>query len=245
MLAGCASGGDVYSGWSFQKSLPSGFKAHGYKIVLKQNGHPVRDGEQSMRFEVRAGDCGRSEGWSDCQNDRERHELKSGAWSSGEKWYHWSIFLPRDYPVIYPVKTALAQFHQQNGHVVWMFQNSGGGYFVDNQTSGRTIQHKQILTDEDMRGRWSDILVHARWTHRNDGFFRVYVNGETEPRYAWRGKTKSRGRQVYFKFGVYRSFVSRRAGDEPTQVVYYDHLRKARSCAGATEFFDCAQITSH
>ena len=48
---------DVYNGWSFKKSLPANFKRYGYSIVSKSNGHPVRDGKKSMRFEVRAGDC--------------------------------------------------------------------------------------------------------------------------------------------------------------------------------------------
>ena len=96
-----------------------------------------------------------------------------------------------------------------------------------------------------MRSRWSDVLVHARWTHETDGFFRVYVNGETTPRYAWSGPTKKKGKKVYFKLGIYRSFMSRRPGDEPTQVVYYDHVNQAESCERATRYFDCATIRSN
>ena len=202
-----------------------------------------RDGRKSMRFEVRPGDCSWSEGWSDCKNDRERHELLSASqWSKGEYWYHWSLFLPQNYPIIYPVKVALAQFHQKGSHPVWMFQNSNGGYYVDNQTTGTTVEKRQILSDESMRGRWSDVLVHARWTHETDGFFRVYVNGETTPRYTWSGPTKRKGKQVYFKLGIYRSFMSRRSGDEPTQIVFYDHVNRARSCERATRYFDCTTI---
>ena len=144
--------------------------------------------------------------------------------------------------MIYPVKVALAQFHQKGSHPVWMFQNSNGGYWVDNQTVGATLEKRRILSDEDMRGRWSDVLVHARWTHETDGFFRVYVNGEAAPRYTWSGPTRKRGKRVYFKLGIYRSFMSRRPGDEPTQVVYYDHVNRANSCERATRYFDCATI---
>ena len=35
---------------------------HAFKIVNKSDGHPVRLGEQSIRFEVRRGDCGVSPG---------------------------------------------------------------------------------------------------------------------------------------------------------------------------------------
>ena len=34
------------------------FKDHGMQVVNKKDGHPVRIGEQSIRFEVRSGDCG-------------------------------------------------------------------------------------------------------------------------------------------------------------------------------------------
>ena len=248
-LAGCQTtasptkAGDTTSGWSLKKSLPAKFKDYGYRVVSKADGHPVRAGEQSIRFEVRAGDCSWSSGWNDCENDRERHELLStDAWSGGEEWYHWSIYLPADWPIIYPVKTALGQFHQKGDHPVWMFQNGRGGYQVDNQTTGETTKLTPILLDMDMRGRWSDILIHARWTDKEDGFFRVYVNGETKPRHSWSGPTRKPNRKVYFKFGVYRSFMSRRDGPEPTQIAYFDEVNRAPTCAGATQFFDCGKI---
>ena len=245
-LAGCqAVSGDTTSGWSLKKSLPANFKSYGYQVVSKADGHPVRAGEDSIRFEVRPGDCSWTSGWSDCAKDRERHEVMStGSWGSGEKWYHWSIYLPPDYPVIYPVKVALGQFHQKGSHPVWMFQNGSGGYSIDNQTIGSTLSKTQVLTDEEMRGKWSDILVHARWTSERDGFFHVYVNGEPQPRHSWSGPTKKPGRQVYFKFGIYRSFMSRRPGDEPTQIVYYDEVNRASTCAEATKFFDCSAINA-
>ena len=50
---------DVGSGNTYSKSLGSGFKKHGYTIVSKKDGHPVRAGGKSIRFEVRFGDCGK------------------------------------------------------------------------------------------------------------------------------------------------------------------------------------------
>lgn len=235
--------GDTTSGWNLRMSLPANFKEYGYDVVSKADGHPVRAGKEAMRFEVRAGDCSWYSGWNDCEKDRERHELMSrDDWSGGEEWYGWSLYLPKDFPNIYPVKVTLGQFHQKGSHPVWLFQNGYGGYNVHNNTSGRTLHKTSVLTDEEMRGKWSDILVHARWTHEEDGFFRVYVNGETTPRHSWTGPTKKRGRRVYFKFGVYRAFMSRRPGDEPTQIVYYDEVTRASTCAEATEFFDCAAL---
>lgn len=241
MVPVAASASDTFYGWYLKKSLPADFRHYGYTVVSKEDGHPVRSGDESMRFEVRAGDCSQK----DCHRDRERHELKSEAtWYSGEEWYHWSLYLPKDYPNIYPVKVALGQFHQERGPVMWMFQNGPGGYWVDNQTIGSTLEKRRVLTDEEMRGRWTDVLVHARWTHEDDGFFRVYINGRTEPVYDWKGPTKEEGLEVYYKVGIYRSFMTRRPGPEPTQVVYYDDVNRGRSCPRVTKHFDCEKITA-
>jgi len=51
---------------------------YAFKIVNKSDDHPVRLGEQSIRFEVRRGDCGVSPGgYNDCAHRSERHELKA------------------------------------------------------------------------------------------------------------------------------------------------------------------------
>lgn len=227
---------DVVSGWGFNKSLKNNYKDYGYELVNKDNEHPVRSGNQSLRFEVRSGDCGyNTNGWSDCDNDRERHELSSSSkkyiMDDGEYWFGWSLYLPNDFNIIYPTKSALGQFHQKSGHVIWMFQNHDGGYWVDNQTSGSTIEKKQILSDSDMRGKWNDIAVHAKWTHKSDGFFKIYINGASTPTYEWIGPTKSEGKKVYFKFGIYRSFMQRwkdanNSSVVPTQIAYFDEVRR-------------------
>ena len=48
-----ASGGGKYN-----KSLEKDFKKHGVQVVNKKDGHPVRAGKKSIRFEVKPGDCG-------------------------------------------------------------------------------------------------------------------------------------------------------------------------------------------
>ncbi len=87
---------------ALHKSMPANFKTYGHKSVSIKD-HPVRSGDSSRRFEVRAGDCSWTEGWNDCENDRERHELKSSTFSDGEYWFNWSLYLPENFPVIFPV----------------------------------------------------------------------------------------------------------------------------------------------
>ena len=230
---------DIGFGNQYKKSKRNNFKKYGVCIVEKSKGHPVRLGHQSLRFEVKPGDCGYDNGGGDdCKRDSERHELSGNRHGDGEYWYTWSIYLPKDFKNIYPTKLAMGQFHQSKGHVVWMFQNADGGYFVDNQVYGRTSRTDRILNQEEMLGRWNDILINANWTDKKIGFFRVWVNGKLAFKY--NGPTKSKGKKVYQKFGVYRSFMSRykafKSADSesvvvPGQVVYFDEVRTGKSCS--------------
>ena len=69
---------------------------YAFKIVNKSDEHPVRLGEQSIRFEVRRGDCGVSSGgYNDCEARSERHELKATKHNlKGVTWHTYSLFLP-------------------------------------------------------------------------------------------------------------------------------------------------------
>jgi len=238
---------DIGFGNSYRISLSENFKEYGACIVGAPNGHPTRLGSQSLRFEVKTGDCGWTDGWNDCRQDRARHELSGTAQGDGDYWYHWSLYLPNEFQIIYPAKLALGQFHQKNGHVVWMFQNHTGGYYLDSQLSGRTDYLVKLLSQDQMAGKWNDILVHVKWTHRDDGFFTVWVNGSRV--HTHNGATKSQGRRVYQKLGVYQSFLSRYKGASPVpgQTAYFDEIRTADSCAGlglADLGYDCNALTA-
>ena len=51
---------DTSSGFKkVHKSLTGKYyKGYGMQVVDKKDGHPVRSGDKSIRFEVRSGDCG-------------------------------------------------------------------------------------------------------------------------------------------------------------------------------------------
>ena len=204
---------DVGSGSKFYKSLTGkGYKKHGFQIVNKEDGHPVRAGSQSIRFEVRQGDCGKdSDGsWSDCKNDRERHEL-SGAQShmvKGEYWFSWSIYFPEDHKNLYPLSNAFGQFHQKEGNPIFMFKELKDGYSIVRSITDKDEDYNQqnLLNNEEVLGKWFDILINAKWTKKKDGFFKIWINDELKYNYV--GPTKSKSK-VYQKFGVYRTGITR------------------------------------
>ncbi len=226
-LTGCGSTLNKGDFSSFERSLST--TSYGYSIVNDPTG--VAPTSMVERFEVRPGDCSSDAGWSDCKNDRERSELseKSKNYENSDWWYGWSFYTPPEYPIIAPAKTAIGQFHQHSGPPAFMFQNGNGGYWVD-RNFGSTTDYIQLLTHEKMLGQWNKVEVHALWK-QEDGFFQVFVNGELK--YDFKGRTMS-GTSVYFKYGVYRSYVSRYTSinsnsPAPTQVVLFANVKKAKN----------------
>ena len=203
------------------------------KIVNKSDNHPVRFGKQSLRFEVRDGD---GLGW-DARNDRERSELLICCVNKKNTWTAWSLYLPLDYKLIFPVKTMLGQFHNDaDNPPAFAFENQsdrrtneGGGYWieVDEYVGGNNVP-KKLLDHSEMLGRWNDILVNAKWTHKEDGFFKIWINGKLAFNHI--GKTQDKGELIEFHVGIYRSFLSRTNGPDKTQIAYYDEIRHAKSC---------------
>ena len=113
-------------GWSFGNNYDPETHLtpdYAFTIVNKSDGHPVRFGEKSIRFELKKGDCGTdSGGYNDCTvwNEKtghysERHELGSNDKfpSKGVTWHTFSFFLPEDFPIVghYYEHISLGQFH--------------------------------------------------------------------------------------------------------------------------------------
>ncbi len=240
-LYGCQSSHSSADFGEFSRSLNS--TPWGYQWVSDPI---VSDNSMRVeRFEVRAGDCGSQTSWNDCENDRERSELSQRTHRQKEGdtyWYAWEVYFPEDYPSVYPTKTALGQFHQVNGKPVFMFQNQthsvkgqnkaeSGGYHLDWHAKGKTKGFWPLINEKDLRGQWHRIEVQAKWTKQPDGYFNVWVDGERKV--AFKGQTMEK-EQVYFKYGVYRSYLSRYKeahGEEnlPTQVVYYRNVVRGES----------------
>ena len=208
-------------------------RKHILKIVNKNDGFPTRHGSQSIRFEVRDGD---SWGW-DSRNDRERVELIICCFEKKTHWNAWSIYLPKDFPIIFPAKVAMGQFHGSGDNPPeFMFQNQfdkyskskSGGYWLTPAESISDHVSKKLLDQKDMLGKWNDILINAKWTHKDDGFFKIWINGKLT--YEHKGKTHLKGEEIEHQLGIYRSYVSRSPGPDPTQIVFYDELRYAKTC---------------
>jgi len=222
---------DTSSGYKkFFKSLTgSHYKSYGMQIVNIEDGHPVRSGKESIRFEVRSGDCesdNDDSDWNDCENDRERHELSAGkkidSMTKGEFWFSWSIYFPEDHINLYPLSNNYGQFHQKGGPPVFMFKESNTGYTLVRTIGDYDYDEKKLISKRKMPGQWFDILINAKWSKKNNGFFKVWVNDKLK--YDYKGATMT-GKSVYQKIGIYRTGI--------TRYINYKNLANIADCLGS------------
>ena len=228
-------------------------KKHSIGIGKAADGHPIKSGDSSIRFEVRPGDCGASSGF-DCNTNRERVEYEHRP--TDNTWFHWSLYIPKDAPDLESNIVTMGQFEQQAKVraaqiTILMFKYDGVAYSLDNMMigfSGSSETGSSIVsTDKAMRGNWTDVLVNVNWSSGTDGFFKVYANGSDKALYKYFGPTKSTDFGVAFKFGIYRQYVNvwKDRGGFPTQVVYYDDVGAGKSCEEVTSYFDCNAIAKN
>ena len=223
---------DVVSGDKFSKANNkyNTYKKYGMQVVDKKDGHPVRAGNKSIRFEVRAGDCGQSNDFDDCADKKERHELAGTKTISGGTWWHaWSIYFPKDFINVYPTRVYIGQFYAEapkygdSVNPPWMFDNNKPGYWINNMVRVPGGHQTQLLTREQMLGKWNDILINVKWTHKDNGYLKLWVNNELS--FDYKGPTK-RKYDVFFKFGIYRAYVWKK---KPPQIVYFDEVRVGKT----------------
>ena len=216
-------------------------REHLVKLVNKSDNHPVRFGKQSLRFEVRNGD-----GWGwDARNDRERAELLICCVNKKTTWTAWSLYLPNDYKIIFPASTMLAQFHNDaDNPPAFSFKNKKGGYWIAiEEYIWEKYYKRKLLDHSEMLGEWNDILVNAKWTHKKNGFFKIWINGKLA--FHHKGMTQEKGENMEFHVGIYRSFLSKTPGPDKTQIAYYDEIRHAKSCKKLKLFdlgYSCKEI---
>ncbi|MRI33106.1 hypothetical protein EOPP23_08935 [Endozoicomonas sp. OPT23] len=227
-LTSACSANDRGNFGPFKRSL--NITSYGYSVI--EDSTKTAPSQMIEVFDVRPGDCSSNSGWNDCEKDRERSELTEvdkDNYPGNEYWYGWSIYFPESYPNVYPTKVALGQFHQYQSHPAWMFQNSSGGYHLDNHIPSNTKKDYLLIDESELRGKWHRIEVHVRWTKDDKGFFSVWVNGEKKVDYHGATMTAQR---VYFKYGVYRSFMSRyknanNANFVPAQTAYFSNVKRS------------------
>jgi hypothetical protein len=246
-------------GLTMTASKNSGYGSHtnffGQKkknFQLITNPDKARRGEKYQRFEVADGDCFGSDDWNDCEADRERVEFSATPMQkpTGNQCFAFSIMLDDSFQSASPTNTSLGQIHQQGGPKGSMegiasnppliqFDVKNDYYDLNwhvlsgsvNNVRDQSVYYK-LIPINDMKGKWTDISFCIDFANKN---ISVWVNGDKKVNIDKAPiNAKLIPSAIYFKHGIYRSFISKYKASHgtdvmPTQIVYYDEVRRGSS----------------
>ena len=239
----------------FIETSNSGFLHH--KNFMSQNNYnfnyikdssKARAGDYYQKFELRNGDCFGDEYWNDCDNDRQRIELSSEPSQpiSGKQCYGYSIKLSNNFTDIRKVSTTLGQIHQKGGPtgkanslpsfppLIQIDARKGSLYLNWHKLSGSAdnvndeSKYFKLKSLNDMKGIWTDISLCLDFKNKR---IETWVDGKNKVKIK-ESPIFFEPKSIYFKHGIYQSFISVYTsfkGGTPTQIVYYDEVRRGNS----------------
>ena len=239
----------------FIETSNSGFLLHknymsqnSYNFNYVKNSSNARAGNYYQKFELRNGDCFGDENWSDCDNDRQRIELSSEPNQpiSGKQCYGYSIKLSKNFTDIRKVSTTLGQIHQKGGPsgkanslpsfppLIQIDARKGNLYLNWHKLSGSRdnvrdeSKYYKLKSLKSMKGVWTDISLCLDFENNR---IDAWVDGNNIVKIL-ESPIFFEPKSIYFKHGIYQSFISNYTsfkGETPTQVVYYDEVRRGNS----------------
>ena len=147
----------------------------------------------------------------------------------GKKWYAWSIYIPDGQEFLSPSSLKLFQFDHNDGSGYQQLANfdHGDGKYTFFNAVADFEESKSV----DVIGKWTDIVVNANWTHKDNGYYKIWADGKMI--YDYQGPTfYAKNLKANIKIGVYRNWLDRiweLGRDGGTTVVYYDGIRFGKS----------------
>lgn len=180
---------------------------------------PVRAGKFAARTLLRASDPevngGQRAEFSDSRRIT-RIEMEK------EYWYGLSIWVPEDFGTPADSNAVLFQWHTQQGgpSPVLSIRVKGEEWLIfGNATEKRRTLARLPL----VRGRWTDWVVHARWSAKADGFWTIWKDGQEVAKERDIVTQYPEALGPYAKFGQYHSVDAA----TPRNVVFFDEYRVA------------------
>lgn len=179
---------------------------------------PVRAGKFAVKTLLRASDPE--------VNGGQRAELSDGRRTTKiemekDYWYGLSIFVPEDFKAPTKSNAVVFQWHTQQGgpSPVLSIRVHGDEWLIN----GNATEKRRVLARLPLvKGRWTDWVVHVRWSAKPDGFWTIWKDGAevVNERDIITQYPEALG--PYAKFGQYHSV------DEAGQnVIYFDEYRVA------------------
>lgn len=238
----------AHSGFEEHKFTNLPKKDHSFTYVDQKS--DARAGRFYQRFELRDGDCfpPQDGGWNDCETDRERFEFSGipDQKPGGKHCYGYSLKLDESFEPVSPASTDLGQVHQIGGpkgraggftsfppiiQIGAKYNRLTFGWHELTGDENNIIDQKrefELAKIDEIKGKWTDISFCLDFKNRR---MDAWVNGKKKVEIL-RSPIKFMPESIYFKYGIYRSFISRYKkfhGKAPTQIVYYDEVRRGNS----------------
>jgi Polysaccharide lyase len=207
---------------------------------------PVRSGNFALKFYLRKND-------PDTMSGRRAELALKPVPANAERWYEFSIFLPDNWTAD-PVTDIVAQWHEYPDFSVgesWRSPPLSLSTVDGNWRIGRiwdpnplTLKNTPGLGGGTERidlggyevGRWTDWIIHVKWSHQPNGLLEIWRNGNlvvqrTGP------NTYNDKVGPYFKMGIYKpdwKYKPEKSTTE-TRTIYFDEIRVGDKSAGYTD----------
>ena len=190
----------------------------------------VRSGNVALKFKNGIGDCGNhSNGLSDCDTHRERSEFSMLSWDNTEKWFKFSIYIPKDSVFPKRANNSVWQLHSMNGPVNFKIQINDLGDLVWNDHINDK-KKEEILSYKKVKGQWNDFVINMDFAEMNNNKIKIWSNNDLVVDYV--AKTHNEvSKKVYMKVGIYKSHLNRALKDDMgTSIAYYDAIAIGDNC---------------
>lgn len=222
MLLPCRPGqaGVIFRG-DFESGSRSGFQEDiegdgEYEIVTSPE--PVRAGKYSCKYVLRKA---------------RRVELvprRCTAPVGSERWYGFSIHIPKDWVANRRKDEVVAQWHaspDRSKGEPWRspplaVRTKGNGWQVTCIWDSKPLSIPRVEGSTTIwkgsieKGQWTDWVFHVKWSYRDDGLVEVWKNGTLLKRREGPNCYNDKG-GLYFKWGIYHTLENR--------VLYNDEFR--------------------
>ena len=235
---------DVFGNTNYRVSQAIKASTWGCLLVNKSDGQPVFDGNQSVRFEIRPGDCNASNSFDDCVNDRSRWELMSNGTQDKSTQgqiitYQYYVYIPTQ-PLIRPatragvhgndtVMTCLTQLNwfsrtgADHSILTGLYVDEVGGLFVRTSTDFAYNGGAQVTIDSNPYDKWIKMTYVIKSTTAADGYIKIYANDKLITNET-RATLPDLNSTTLLKIGIYNGSLSFSAQPWQTQVVYFDGI---------------------
>ncbi|WP_198681174.1 polysaccharide lyase family 7 protein [Lentzea terrae] len=184
---------------------------------IARSPEPVRAGASAVRFELDRNNPGPQDG--------PRAEL-AGDELGGERWYGFSIYLPESWKADRAADIVTQWHHTLNtGSPPLAIETQGGNWRISQNWED---SEKDTPVGAYQVGRWTDWVVHVRWSAGSDGLLEIWKDGVPVPGFEHKtGKNSYRDPRAYMKIGIYKWPWKDQQSDTTNRVMYHDELRIA------------------